>query len=150
MKRLKIYIDTSVIGGCFDKEFIEESQALLRMVEGGKMELIVSDLLAEELELAPLPVQEKFGALPPDRIETILQSEESEHLCSAYLAADVVGPSHRNDAHHIALATISCADLIVSWNFKHIVHYEQIRGFNAVNLQEGYAIIDIRSPKEVV
>ena len=50
----------------------------------------------------------------------------------------------------MALATIAKADMIVSWNFRHIVHYDKIRGFNAVNLREGYLPIDIRSPLEVV
>ena len=76
--------------------------------------------------------------------------EESEWLRDAYLKARVVGPSHGKDAHHIALATVSRADLVASWNFKHIVHWDKIRGFNAVNLREGYPPIEIRSPREVV
>ena len=75
---------------------------------------------------------------------------ESEQLRDAYLAAGVVGPAAMNDAHHVALATVARADLIVSWNFRHIVHVEKIRRFNAVNLMEGYVTIDIRSPREVV
>ena len=77
-------------------------------------------------------------------------SPESELLRDRYLAAGVVGPASVDDAHHVALATIAHADLIVSWNFKHIVHFEKIRGFNAVNLREGYQTIEIHSPKEVV
>jgi predicted nucleic acid-binding protein len=61
-----------------------------------------------------------------------------------------VGPRHAADAEHIALATASRADLLVSWNFKHIVHWDKIRMFNAVNLREGYPGIEIRSPQEVV
>ena len=68
----------------------------------------------------------------------------------AYVGAQVVGPSSRNDAHHVALATLARADLIVSWNFKHIVHIDRIRRFNAVNLMEGHPTIEIRSPREVV
>ena len=71
-------------------------------------------------------------------------------LRDAYLAAGVVGPSSRNDAEHVALATVARADLIVSWNFKHLVHIDKIRGFNAVNLRDGYPTLEIRSPKEVV
>jgi hypothetical protein len=71
-------------------------------------------------------------------------------LRDAYLAAGVVGAASENDAHHVALAAVARADLIVSWNFKHIVHVDKIRRFNAVNLIEGYGMIDIRSPLEVV
>ena len=150
MKRLRIYVDTSVIGGCFDKKFEEESRALLRLVREGKMILVVSDILAEELEGAPKAVQEEFGSLPPDCLEAVSRSEETERLKNAYLAAKVVGPTHENDAHHVAMATVAGADLIVSWNFRHIVHFDKIRGFNAVNLKEGYPLIDIRSPTEVI
>ena len=55
-----------------------------------------------------------------------------------------------DDAHHVAIATAERVDMIVSWNFQHIVHFDKIRGFNAVNLREGYSPIEIRSPKEVV
>lgn len=150
MKRLRIYIDTSVVGGCFDEAFSEESGALFQMAREGKIILLVSDLLAEELELAPPEVQKEFGDLPPENLEATTRSQETERLRDVYLAAKVVNPSHKNDAHHVALATVAGADLIVSWNFKHIVHFDKIRGFNAVNFKEGYALIEIRSPKEVV
>jgi hypothetical protein len=71
-------------------------------------------------------------------------------LRDGYLAARVVGPKHAADAEHIAHATVGRADLMVSWNFKHIVHWDKIRLFNAVNLRAGYAPIEIRSPREVV
>lgn len=150
MKQLRIYVDTSVIGGCLDEEFAEESKALLQMVTDGKIRLIVSDILVDELDQAPQEVQKKFGALPPKQLEAVKQSKETERLRDLYLEAEVVGQARKNDAHHVALATVAQADMIVSWNFKHIVHFEKIRGFNAVNLREGYLPIDIRSPKEVV
>lgn len=49
----------------------------------------------------------------------------------------------------MAAATVARADAIVSWNFKYIVRMDRIRGFNAVNLAEGYAMIQIVRPKEV-
>jgi len=150
MKQLRIYVDTSVIGGCFDEEFAEDSKTLLQMVTDGKIRLIVSNILADELELAPQEVQKKFGALPPQHLEAVQQSKETERLRDLYLDAEVVGEARKNDAHHVAIATVARADMIVSWNFKHIVHFEKIRGFNAVNIREGYLPIDIRSPKEVV
>lgn len=150
MKQLRVYLDTSVIGGCFDEEFAEESKALLQMVNNGKIRLIVSDILVDELEQAPQQVQKKFGALSPQHLEAVRQSEETERLRDLYLEAEVVGETRKNDAHHMAIATVARADMIVSWNFKHIVHFEKIRGFNAVNLREGYLPIDIRSPREVV
>ena len=150
MKRLRIYIDTSVFGGCFDDEFAEESKKLFDMARRGEITLVVSDLLAAELRLAPSKVIEIFNSLPEDCLEEITISQESEQLRDWYLESKVLGTSASKDAFHVALATISKADMIVSWNFKHIVHVSKIRGFNAVNIREGYHIIDIRSPREVI
>jgi len=71
-------------------------------------------------------------------------------LRGAYLTAKAVGPTHANDAHHVALATVARADMIVSWNFKDIVHFEKIKGFNTVNAARGCGPIAIHSPLEVV
>ena len=146
---MRVYVDTSVIGGCLDEEFSQESQALLEMARDGKLVFLVSDLLLEELRKAPPAVLRVLADLPDDATETLTTSEESGRLRDAYLAANVVGAASESDAHHVALATVARADLIVSWNFKHVVHVDKIRMFNAVNLMH-YGLIDIRSPLEVV
>jgi tryptophan 2,3-dioxygenase len=150
MKQLRVYVDTSVIGGCCDQEFERESRLLLAMAARGEVVLIVSDVLSEELELAPERVRDVLAEVPAGNLELVTVSPEAAALRDAYLEAEVVKPDHAYDAYHVALATVAKADLIVSWNFKHIVHFEKIRGFNAVNLREGYLAIDIRSPRELV
>jgi hypothetical protein len=55
-----------------------------------------------------------------------------------------------DDALHVALATVTRCDKIVSWNFRHIVHSDKIRYYHAVNLMQGYDLIEIFSPKEVI
>lgn len=150
MKRLRIYIDTSVVGGCFDDEFAEYSEALLAMADQQSVVLIVSDMLAEELEGAPAAVRERFGRISEDGLESVRRSNESVALHQMYVRAKVVGPASANDALHVAIATCTRADVIASWNFRHIVHLDKIRGFNAVNLDEGYPAIEIRSPREIV
>lgn len=150
MKKPRVYMDTSVIGGCFDPEFAAASQSLLDMVRDGRIVMLLSDLVADELADAPRRVQQATATLASSQVELIRSNRESENLRDAYLTAGVVGPARGADAHHVALATASGADLIVSWNFKHIVHYDKIRLFNAVNLREGYRQIDIRTPREVV
>lgn len=147
---MRIYVDTSVVGGCLDEEFAEESRALLDLARHGKLVLLVSDLLLEELGKAPPAVLAVLDGLPAEATETLVTSEESRRLRDAYLAASIVGGASASDAHHVALATVARADLIVSWNFKHIVHVDKIKMFNAVNLMQGYGLIDIRSPLEVV
>ena len=146
----RIYVDTSVIGGCCDAEFADASQTLIALAKDGVALLLISDLMITELQRAPVVVQSVLNQLPIAATEDVRVSDESRALRDAYLAAGVVGPAHRNDAHHVALASIARANMIVSWNFKHIVHFDKIRGFNAVNLRDGYAPIAIYSPLEVV
>jgi hypothetical protein len=150
MKRMRIYIDASVIGGCHDLEFAEESKALLAQARAGDVTLLISDVLIDELTSAPDAVAEELASLPSTCMERIESTAETAELRDRYLGAGVVGPSAAADAHHVALATVSRADVMVSWNFKHLVHLGKIRAFSAVNLQEGYAPVDIRSPREVV
>jgi len=150
MKRVRVDADTSVIGGCLDDEFAETSHALLEAASAGRLTLLLSDLLAAELDRAPQEVQAVLAELPTEAFERVLSSDESARLRDAYVKAKVVTPGHAADAHHIALATGSRADIVVSWNFKHIVHWDKIRGFNTVNLREGYPNIEVRSPREVV
>ena len=150
MKPLRVYVDTSVIGGCLDEEFLDESRAILDMAREEQAVLLVSNVLLEELVGAPRDAVDRLESLPDASIEYIGSPAEAVQLRDRYLDAGVVGPASKNDAHHVALATVARADLIVSWNFKHIVRFEKIRAFNAVNRQQGYQAIDIRSPKEVV
>lgn len=149
-KALRIYVDTSVVGGCLDEEFSGPSRALLGMAEHGEAILLLSTLLLAEIEQAPEEVRSLADALLRARSEMVTPSEESRYLRDCYLHANVVGATHAEDAHHVAMATVVRADMIVSWNFRHIVHYDKIRGFNAVNMREGYGPIAIYSPLEVV
>lgn len=150
MRALRVYVDTSVIGGCFDVEFAVPSQKLMRMVERGEIRLLISSHLIEELIDAPEAVQRVIERLPNEYLDRIPVTEDAIKLQEQYLFAGIVGPSSADDALHVALATVASADLIVSWNFRHIVHYDKIRRFNAINSFNGYPQIDIRSPWEVV
>ena len=150
MKLTRIYVDTSVFGGCFDPDFIEPSNSIFEEVKDGRFNLVLSTTVIRELLDAPTQVREVLEKLPQTRIERIEISGEIEALRDAYLQHDVVGPGSSADAEHIASASVADVDLIVSWNFKHIVHYDKIRGYHAVNLMMGYRPIPIHTPQEVV
>ena len=150
MKQLRLYADTSVYGGCFDKEFAEHSLKLVDEIRRGRFLLLVSDTVLLELDVAPPHVQSLLAELREIPHEQIEPRQEILALRNAYVAAGVVGPASLLDAEHIANATVAGADLIVSWNFRHIVHFDKIRAYNAVNLMHGYAQVDIRTPEEVV
>ena len=146
----RVYIDTSVIGGCLDIEFEEGSNLLFDEFRSGIKTAVVSDLTLRELEDAPEEVKKVLSEVPEEFIEYIFLSEEALALSSKYLSQGVVGEKHLIDAQHIAMATIAKVDVLVSWNFKQIVNLNHIRKFNAVNLMEGYSIIEIRSPLEIL
>lgn len=150
MKKLRVYLDTSVIGGCFDKEFANYSNALFDNIKRGEIIAVISDITTEELNRAPAFVQENFLNLPIDYIERVVTTQEVIELANSYLEHQVVSQSYRNDALHIAIGSVYLVDILLSWNFKHIVNLNRIRQFNSVNMMEGYPIIEIRSPREVI
>ena len=139
-----------MFGGCLDDEFRAESVRFFEEVRQGRFVVVVSNVALDELELAPDPVRNVLADLRPQHVEIVSTSQESVELRDAYLEAAVVGPASRNDAAHIAVATVSNVDLVVSWNFKHIVHFEKIGGYEGVNSLRGYRSPRIYSPREVV
>ncbi len=145
-----MYADTSVFGGCLDDEFAVVSHRLFDEIRAKHFLLVVSSTTLRELHRAPEGVRTVLADLPDDCVETIAPSGEIDRLRDEYVTAGVVGPACLLDAEHIAAASVAEVDLIVSWNFKHIVHFEKIRGYHAVNLLRGYPLIPIHSPNEVV
>jgi len=150
MKRFRVYADTSVFGGCFDKEFTKESKRFFADIKAGTYTIVVSTITLAELRRAPENVRQVLAELPQEAIETLELNEQITHLRDAYLAAGILKPENKSDAEHIASASVADVDFVVSWNFKHIVHFEKIAGFQAINLMNGYREIRIYSPKEVV
>ena len=148
--RLRIYTDTSVLGGCEDEEFATYSIQLMECFMRGDMILVLSDLTVQELVGAPLPVRRRVGSVSEEFIEPIGLDESANELAEAYISAGVITDTMRADAQHIAMATRARVDALVSWNFKHIVNLERIHGYNSVNLRMGYPMIEIRTPREVI
>jgi len=148
MKR-RIYTDTSVIGGCLDIEFAAFSKRLFERFARGKDLLVLSDITRLELERAAAVVRAVLDQLPPSAVEEVRFTPEAKDLAEQYIAARVIGPGSLLDAQHIATATINRVDVLVSWNFKHIVNINRIHGYNSVNLRLGYPLLEIRSPQEV-
>jgi predicted nucleic acid-binding protein len=149
MRVLRVYIDTSVIGGCFDPEFSLWSNRLVQDFRDGRYIPVVSSIVATEIDSAPEQVRTKFEEilqLDPAFLEL---TEEVVNLAEVYSSHGALPPKFRNDLLHIALATVANVDVLVSWNFKHIVRLEKIRIFNAVNLELGYKLLQIHSPQEV-
>ena len=149
-RRLRVYADTSVFGGCLDDEFADDSKVFFDEVKSGRFTLVVSSVTLRELLDAPEDVRRILASLPADNVENFPDCPEIVELRDAYIEASVVGPGSREDAEHVAAASIADVDMIVSWNFKHIVHFEKISGYHGVNLIRGYKPVNIYSPKEVI
>jgi len=150
MKKQRIYLDTSVFGGYFDYEFKEWTKPLFERIANGEFTILISTMLDEELEFAPEKIKNLLADLNDNITEFLKDNEEAISLATEYITENVVGKTSYADCLHIALATIYQADLLVSWNFKHIVNVERIRGYNSINIKNGYKQLDIRSPRELM
>lgn len=146
----RIYIDTSVVGGYFDEEFKEATIKLFERLDNNEIIFVVSDLLDLELINAPQQVREHLLKYSADKFQRVELTEEAIKLADTYIDEKIVGKTSLEDCRHIALATIHKVDVLASWNFKHIVNLDRIKGYNSVNLRLGYSMIEIRSPKDLV
>jgi len=150
MKKLKIYIDTSVIGGCFDSEFETDLLQLIERIKTGQFILLLSDVVLSELKNAPAKVQTILTSIPTAYIEQIELTAEIFELQQAYLDAAILTEKWADDALHVACATVARADALISWNFKHIVRLDKMKAYNQINLLNGYGILTILVPKGVL
>jgi predicted nucleic acid-binding protein len=148
-KALRVYVDTSVFGGALDREFAAGSQAFFSNVRRGALRMTVSALVENELQRAPAAVRRLFDDLEP-LVTRVDISEAAYFLQQSYLAAGIVSAQRETDALHVATATASGCEAIVSWNFKHIVNFRRISLYNEVNRMEGYGPIAIHTPMEVI
>jgi predicted nucleic acid-binding protein len=150
MKPIRVYIDTSVVGGCLDPEFQEASLRLFELFRTGRMIAVVSDLTIMELAPAPPAVREVLNRIPATAREDVHTTPAVTQLSESYITERVLGPAMMDDASHIAMATLYGVDVLVSWNFKHVVNERRIVGYHAVNARRGLPLIEIRTPAEVI
>ena len=123
---------------------------LLAAFRRGEYIAVLSSVTAAEVEQAPEVVRLIHAELIGAGAELLSVSIEAMGLLDKYMAKGILGPKFQNDMLHIALATAADADVLVSWNFRHIVRLNKIRLFNAVNIECGYKVLTICSPREVV
>ena len=123
---------------------------LIDKFKRGEMIAVISELTTLELKDAPQEVQDILKEIPERKIEYVELTEEAVNLAGKYITEGVIGRGKLVDAEHIAVATINRVDVLVSWNFRHIVNLQKIRGYNSVNLKYGYPLLEIRSPLEVI
>ncbi|MCL2486955.1 MAG: PIN domain-containing protein [Oscillospiraceae bacterium] len=150
MKRLKLYLDTSVISYLDQQdapEKMNDTHELWKDIKIGKYDVVVSDVTLYEIAKSPEPKHTLFlSMLNEIQYHNVDQTDEAKRLCNLYFEVGGLPPKSKNDAMHIAIATVSECNVILSWNFKHIVNIRAMTAVDAVNLKEGYRQLRILSP----
>ena len=144
----RLYIDTSVFGGYFDEEFSDFTKPLFDRFRKGEFALLFSTVTEDELIPAPQNVKDLVKNIKVNNTEFLDTTDEAVELATQYISEKVVGQTSFADCLHIAIATINRADYLISWNFKHIVNVDRIRGYNSINIKYGYKQLEIRSPRD--
>lgn len=150
-KRIRIYLDTSVISYLDQKdapEKMRETQEVWKILKTHKYEVVISNIALSEIEKCD---EDKLQTLAEyiselDYIDYFSDSE-TEELASQIIDEDILKPKSMEDATHIAAAILSDSDIILSWNFKHLVNIKTINGVRKICFNRSLnKIIDIYSP----
>ena len=125
------------------------SNGLLQDFQEGNFKPVISEVVTLELEAAPDTVKQIYASLQRLGAELLQVTEKALELAEVYQEREILTPKFYDDGLHIAMATVAEVDVLVSWNFRHIVHLKKIRLFNPVNAEFGYKPMEIYSPREV-
>jgi hypothetical protein len=137
--KLRVYIDTSVEGGYFDEEFEVDTKLFFDRIFKKDFLVYFSEISETEISLAPDFVKDLKSKIPTDCYRYLELDDESKELADTYLNEKISGKESLDDAYHIAIATVNRLDVLVRWNFKHIVNYDKIKLFNSINLRLGFS-----------
>ncbi len=150
MKMLKLYLDTSVISYLDQQdapERMEETRQLWEQIKAGKFDVMISDLTFDEINRCKEPkLSLLLSRVAEIDFEEVRRDDESRRLSALYFERGGLPPKSKEDALHIAIATVNNSDIILSWNFRHIVNLRAITAVEAVNIQEGYRVVRIMPP----
>ena len=146
----RLYLDTSVIGGYFDAEWMDETRELWAQARAEKWQLLTLIVTERELRDAPGQVRQLFEETFQRATDLLAVTDEVENLAQEYLKAGVVSAKFADDARHVALCTVHRINYLVSWNFRNLVNVRRAAGFNAVNSLQGWPPVSIVNPKELI
>lgn len=154
MKKLKIYIETSVLSHLKAEDVPEKMEITLKLwddLKAGLYDVVLSDAVIIELSKCAEPKRSVIqNYLDQINYEIIEVSDDADDLATSYISAGVISPKCYEDSLHIALASVSGCKVILSWNFKHIVRIKTVLGVNGINKLEGYGEIEIVSPESMM
>jgi len=150
-----LYIETSVFGFYYDEEprnalRREAVRELFRQIDLGILDAATSPVTSTELTAAAEPLRTKVLALLAGVAPLRADEAEVTRMADVYVKEGVIPPAEGLDARHAAYATVGRAEVIVSLNLRHLANEWTARRLNAVNLREGYPLVSIRTPEQVV
>ena len=150
MRKLKLYLDTSFISHLYQVDApdkMEDTKSLWKDIRGGMYEAVISEVTARELLNAPEPKRAVMADYLLDAdFEILPVTSEVDELAQEIVRREILKPKSLDDCTHIACAILSSCDIIVSWNFKHLVNYKTINGVREIVVSRHYKPIDIYSP----
>jgi len=154
MHKLRLYLDTSVIGAIYDSEdnhrVTVTNEVLAQIRKQHEFQGFVSNILIEEVERAPEDIRAGLKDLvKTGNFEILYENDECAVLAGEYIRRGILSKRYRDDARHIAVAVVHDIDTIVTWNCRHMANLSKKRLVNGVNLIMGYRQIDIVTPLEV-
>ncbi|MBI5787998.1 MAG: type II toxin-antitoxin system VapC family toxin [Candidatus Schekmanbacteria bacterium] len=154
MKKLQLYFDTSVFNFAFADDAPDEkgiTLILLEQLRQDRYSIFISDVVIREVSNAPKQKAYQLTELINELSPAILDiTDDCIELAQRYIQEGIIPVKHKDDALHIAIASVHNMDGIISWNFKHIVKLKTRREVKAINLLLGYKEVDIISPQEVI
>ena len=152
MKKLKIYLDTTIFNFVFADDSPKERDLTRKFFNQiHQYEVFISDIVVEEILNCPAPKREKMlNLFEHHGIEELALDEDARQLAIKYIKEGIIPLKYQDDALHIAIASVNHMDVLLSWNFSHIVKLKTKREVIGVNMLLGYGPIEIYSPLEVV
>lgn len=150
MRKLRVYLDTSVISHLEQEdvpEKMEQTRKVWEILQTGKYEVVISDLVLAEINECKEPkktlLKEYLAQINYERVEI---TEESEEIANEIINQGILNPKSFDDCLHIASAILNDCNIIVSWNFKHMVNVDTINGVRRITFAKRYNNIDIYAP----
>ncbi|MCM1386605.1 MAG: PIN domain-containing protein [Bacillus sp. (in: Bacteria)] len=154
MKKIKIYLDTSVISYLDQSDAPEKRQETLELWEllkQGRYEVYISDIVVYEINKCSSEKKEVLlDYLEQIEYNIIDTDEDTVSLAEKFIHFGFLKRKSYDDCRHIAAAILAGCDFIISWNFKHIVNVKTIKGIKVITTLEGYKDLMIYPPSALV
>ena len=154
-RRIKVYLDTSVISYLDQQdtpEKMQETREAWGLIKAGRYEIFISDVVLRELNDCKEETKRKmlFSHLSEIKYNLITVDESTVALAEKIIDNGVLKKKNLDDCQHISAAILSNCDIIISWNFKHIVNVKTIRGIKVITTVEGYKDLLIYPPSALL